>query len=1218
MAEINWTPAQESAIYSKDNNILVSAAAGSGKTAVLVERVIQKITDKESPASLSSLLIMTFTRAAAAQMKEKIYKAIRKAIADDPENDHLKKQLHEVASARIYTIDALCMEIVRDHFQDVDIDPGFRIAEESETAIIRGDVLKEVIEEHYAEGSPEFLQFVDFYMDKSDAKIEELILSLYRFAQSHPEPERWIHGCIAPYIAAAHMAGVSETGNEELLRAASLWHREFANVVRMELETILSRAERGLDICRMNYGPYKYEDIFIEILQLVDSISAEDATFDFKGESIREFLTTWKRLPNITQKDEVDPDLKILAKDIRDDIRSRLKKLAEKFFSSDLEDAYMDMAACADVAGVIADLTIEFSERFYEAKKDRNIADFGDVSHMALKVLLQYDENGNIFYDDEGRPLYTDAADRIASEISEIIVDEYQDTNLIQEFIIGALSAERFDRPDVFMVGDVKQSIYGFRMACPELFNEKYNRYSTDDGSGMRILLSHNFRSRKEVLAVTNSVFEQAMIPEIGGIDYLDGHGLELGAKYPDPVSADDYIPELIFINGSGTDGKRSEAYVIAEKINELVSHGMIADEEHEGQLRSVRYSDIAILTRTSDNTEIEQMLDDMKIPVIKASNKGFFDSFEIRLIMNLLRVIDNPYPDIPFTAVLTSPVGGLSAQDLALIRIAYGYDRRFSMYEACRFYISDQNTRRDERIAAMVSSFMDMISFLRERSGYTEIGDLIRLTLKVSHLDNILTAMPQGDGRRANIEFLISKAVSGSRGSYGGLFNFIRYIDQMKDSDIDFGQSQVFEGEIDAVRMMTIHKSKGLEFPVVFLARAGKGFNDQDLRDSIIMDRNLGLGLEFRDPLERTVNSTILMETIRTLKKYDLYAEEMRLLYVAMTRAKEKLIISGVLNGLDKALATWNSRLTGRNADDDPALDPGDILECGSFMKLLGTALIGRYGLDGGADTGLFRADVMDTLDIESERAEEIFEREEFLADSENYIDHAEHPADDVFEELSWVYPFMEASGKVIKITASQLEDHSWDRGDDDRPVSRKPFRYIDDETGLRGAERGNAYHRFFEIFPYDRLILQTEDNLVFIRTQLAELTDSGMISSEYAETVEPEAINAFLNSGIGKRMKNASDRGLLHREQQFVMGFEEDGEQRLVQGIIDAFFEEDGELVLVDYKTDRRPLEQSFIDTYKGQLDKYAEALEAAIGKHVKEKIIYSIEMGREIWLP
>ena len=962
MAELNWTTEQESAIYTRGRNILVSAGAGSGKTTVLVERVMKMITDRDDPVDIGSLIIMTFTRAAAAQMKDKIYKGVREAIKNDPENEHLRRQLMAVHNARICTIDSLCMDIVRSNFQETDIDPMFRIADESESAIMRIDVLKELIEEKYKDPDDDFLQFVNFYTDKSDSKIEDIILTLYDYAQSHPEPEAWIMDSVAPYLLAADL-------EHEYDQVESAWMEKLRTVVDKELEAIREEAVTGLAISNMNYGPYKYVELFENIIAFVDPLVTGNDLFDNRRSRISEFLENWERAPSIRAADGVDEKLKKDAMEIRKGIKGKLTSLYDTFFSKDLESAFMDMAKCRGVARAIAQLTLEFSRRFMAAKTAKRIADFNDVAHHALKILIKHDEDGRMMKDENEEPLYTQTADRMASEIKEIIVDEYQDTNLLQDCIIKALSSERFGKPDRFMVGDVKQSIYGFRMAVPGLFSEKYDRYALGDDNNARILLNANFRSRKEIVDLVNDIFSQTMIRDIGEIEYTDGHELKFKAEYPATETNEEFIPEFIYIDQSGTAGKECEAYHIARRIEELVETGLITDDSKT--LRKVRYSDIAILTRTSDNPEIEQELDNRKIPVVKASNKGFFGAFEIRLFTDLLKIIDNPYQDIPFAAVITSPLAGVSSNTLARIRMSYKKEP-FSMFRACEEYRED----------ADLNAFMKMLEDFRFRNTYMGVCELIDYVLEESCFESLIGAMPGGESRRANIDMFRDKAEGYAKSSFAGLYNFLRYLDQMQDAEKDFGQAQIFEGEVDAVNMMTIHKSKGLEFPIVFLARTGKENNLKDINNSIVMDRGTGLGIELRDPVERTVTKTLIMETIRAIKKRDLVAEEMRVLYVALTRAKEKLIITGSMNALGGAMTRWSRELY-RNEEQLPY---SSILSAGSFMKTMGSALVrhrdaGVIRTVAGTDADCrhpgflkssFKAEIYDQIDIEEERAAE------------------------------------------------------------------------------------------------------------------------------------------------------------------------------------------------------------------------------------------------------
>jgi len=1206
MAEMKWTDEQEQAIQTRGKNVLVSAGAGSGKTTVLVARVMSMLTAPDDPADVGSLLIMTFTRAAAAQMRDKIYKGVRKALKDDPSNEHLRRQLIAVHNAPICTIDSLCMDIVRNNFQLCDIDPLFRIADESETAILRSDVLNDLIEERYKDPEDDFLRFVNFYTDKSDSRLEEIILSLYDFAQSHPEPEEWIKNSVAPYIKAAGCG--TDYSDEE-----AFWLMELRKIVENELNAIKKEAETALKISNMNYGPYKYTEGFEKIIEFIGSITGEDKIFDLRGEAIREFLDQWENAPTIRKTDDVDEKLKSDAQAIRKDIKARLESLRDTFFSKELSSAYEDMAECAPVARAIADLTLDFADRFLAAKTARKIADFSDVAHYALRILIEHDENGRMVRDGEGNPVYTSVADHMAKGIREIIVDEYQDTNLLQEYIIKALSTERFGRPDVFMVGDVKQSIYGFRMAVPHLFADKYDEYAGASENSERILLNRNFRSRSEILDLVNDVFTQTMIRDIGSIDYRDGHALELGAEYPAPEDSEEYIPEFVFINEGGTDGRESEAYIIAKRIEELVENGHVSDLENGG-FRKVCYSDIAILTRTSDNPEIEQELLNRKIPVIKNSSRGFFDSMEIRLLIDLLKIIDNPFQDIPFTAVITSPLAGVSGNTLAQIRLSYK-EEPFSMYSACLGY----------RKSMELNAFMEKLDDFRRLNSYLGICDLLDHVISKSGLELMLASMPGGESRRANIELFRDKTAGYSRSSFTGLYNFLRYLDHMKDTDQDFGQAQLTESDADAVRMMTIHKSKGLEFPIVFLARTGKEHSRTDINKSIVLDREIGLGIELRDPVERIVTKTLLMETIRAAKKIELCAEEMRVLYVALTRAKEKLIITGSMNYFGSAAERWGLELY----SDRMQLSYSSILGSNSSMKTMGRALIrhtdaGAIRLAGNCSeevrqpsffTCRFSADVTGMLETEEKRAQEsdlagdVAGRIHELTTREGLSDQAFA----IKESLSFSYPYMSSASKPVKMTASQLAEHS---SDEDAP--KWTWKYAEDDGTLTGAEKGTAYHRFFEVMDLKAFegVTDSDEVLQTIKNMLDDLLERGMLTNVQKNSIDPGKAAEFVLSDTGRRMISAEASGRLKREAQFVMGREDaDGDQRLIQGIIDAYFEENGKMIIVDYKTDRNKTDEEFINTYKEQLFAYRDAVEAATGIEVGELVIYSVEKGRPI---
>ena len=1155
MEELRLNEAQQNAVSLTGSNILVSAAAGSGKTTVLVERVLKMII--EDQVDIDSLIIMTFTRAAAANMKEKIHGRIRKAISGDNLEEsvhtHLRRQLMKIHSARICTIDSLCLEIVKEHFQYLDLDPGFRIADEAENALLMNDVLKDLLEAHYADPDEDFLTFVSYYTDKNDSKIEDLILQMFRFAESHPDPERWLRKAVGSYQNAA-------AGDLDLEKEENAWLSFYMQLVDAKIHSALRMCAEGIDVSEQADGPEKYRDDFALAQERLEWI--RDAELSEKGVRVHDVRANWKNLTS-QKKAEVDPLLQEKGKDLYKEIKTILEDLEKKFFYRTPEEMASDMGKSVGVVAELADLTLEFSNRLREAKKEKNIASFGDVAHYALDVLIHFEEDGSV--------VYTETADRLAQETREIIVDEYQDTNRLQEALLSALSAERFGRPDVFMVGDVKQSIYAFRLACPELFLKKYNEYGNDDG-GTRIIFGENYRSRQEVIDFANFIFGQIMIPDVGGIDYADGNQLFAGRNDAAAEVPFDAKTEVIMIDGSGENAKLAEGLEVAKKIEELTADG------------SFRYSDIAILTRTTDQPELERILADRHIPVAKSAGRGFFNTLEIKLTLNLLRIVDNPYQDIPFTAVLTSPIVGLSANDLAMIRTHFE-EEVFCMYEGCKAYASE-----DARVAA----FLEQLSIWREKSEYLGMVHFIELILDDSGLYNIIAAMPQGESRRANMDFLKTLAASFSKGSYTGLFNFIRYIEEIQNNDLDFGQAQTPGEDLDAVQLMTIHKSKGLEFPVVILAGAGKQYNQQDNREPIVLDADLGIGIEYRNVEEKTKQKTILMETIREKKKQDLFAEELRLLYVALTRAQEKLIITGSSHTLSSSRKKWEDALT----DRQPAstLTSEEIMKDNSYLKLLGDCMT-QLGYNG------FDWQIKEVEMVEAERADEIIrllEKKEVLLD---ILSDPSEPPEELIAMFDFRYPFEEATRTQVKKTASQLDQEPADPSFEEEPAE---FNSYEEQAIQKGSERGTAYHKVFELLDLDN---------ADVAGQIEQFVVAGHLNEEQRAYIKPEDIAGFLASDLGFRMRKAS--GSLRREQQFVMGVTENGELRLIQGIIDAFFEEDGEIVLLDYKTDRQKDEAYFTSHYINQQAAYKKAIEGATGKRVKEAYLYSTELGRAIRL-
>ena len=1201
MAEIKWTPSQEEAINAAGGDILVSAAAGSGKTAVLVQRVLNKVLDPEKPLEIDSFVIITFTRKAAAQMREKIRKALNAAHKSDPENEHIKRQLLKLHTAKICTIDSLCLDIVRENSHAVDVDPAFRIAAKEETDIIKKRVLEEILEENYAskktDGSKEaFINLIESYIGKDDSKICTLIEQIYSFAGSDAEVYKWMDKSAEVYVHAKNLGADME------MPALWIYFKEY---ILQSLFLLKDTASDGLALSLAERGPVRYAEYFEKYIDTAQRMLGELLNSRVMFSRLKEELESsiHPKAPQYSEKrrekENVDPDIQIRAKGLLDECKKLVKEdVLGAYFDKSLEEHYEDLASCAEAAQTLINITKEFARRFEEEKKSAKIADFSDVSHNALKVLIEHDENGQMKRGPDGKtPLYTPVADHMAENISEIIVDEYQDTNMLQEYIINALSSERFGRPNVFMVGDMKQSIYRFRFAVPELFMQKYSSYPTVPGK-QRVLLQNNFRSRPEILRFANFIFSRIMTPKTGEINYADGNELVPSPAYDENPPEKTILPEVYIVEGGRPEGRKCEAYLVCRRIEQMVGHEEIEDE---GKTRKIRYSDIAILTSKNEAPEIEQELETRQIPNIRSSNMGYFDTFEVSLLINLLKVIDNPYQDIAFTAVLRSPLAGFDANDLAVLKTCYD-KKPFSMYKAALAYINGEVPEGAFRLGTEKDmaffEFMAMLSDIRKESLFLSAAQLIELLISEFSFYEIFSAMPGGDVRSANIELLCQIALEYEKNADHGLFGFLRYLDSLKKNGYERGQANLNGEGANAVSLMTIHKAKGLEYPVVFLINAGNIYMESEVKDDIILDKDLGLGVDIRDRETRVKTATIAKKLIAAKIKQQSRAEQMRVLYVALTRAKERLIVTGTVSNADI--------LKKDEFPDEGNISARSILGARSHMALIALALSNGY-------KDVCRLEISKASDYMFERAQESVQAGKLKM---KVADMAKEGDDRIVESgLSFAYRYEQAAGMPVKITASSLErTNEAARGADEKAERNTVTEDGEVEKpsyNNEGVLRGNAYHRFFEVLDYER---SDEKAAQLIKEALG----GGLINEEEASFLSAEKIDMFLESPLFCRMKSAWQRKELRREQPYVMGIEREGEMQLIQGIIDAFFEEDGGYVLVDYKTDRGKRDQDFINVYGPQLEAYKEAIEKALGKPVKEKLIYSVELGRAIRLP
>ena len=1199
---VKWTNEQQKVIDLRGRNILVSAAAGSGKTAVLVERIISRLTQDDPPLDVDRLLIVTYTEAAAAEMKERIGAAVEKLLEAHPGDAHLERQATLIYSAQITTIHSFCLSVIRDHFHVIGIDPGFRIAEEGELKLLKQDVMDELLEAYYASGDNDFLEFTErFGTGRNDRKIEGIILKMYEYSRSYPRPERWLDRC----AAAGDPAALAEAAVER---------------VRTRSADIRRVLERGLKMCETPDGPYMYGDMLESDLKELEKL-AQAGNFDGMYEAAAGF--TWKRLSS--KKDEtVSPEKKEKVKKLRAQAKALLEDLRADYFYVPRPVWEKDMEDAAPSLAVLAGLVKKFAALLDEKKRARNLIDFSDMEQFALAILTE---------EKDGQLVPSAAAQEYQEQFNEVMIDEYQDSNLVQETILNSVSRVSRGQNNVFMVGDVKQSIYSFRMSRPELFMEKYHTYSLEDSDRQRIDLHRNFRSRAEVLDSVNYIFRQLMHRELGGIEYDDHAALYPGAQFP-PIpeqGEDPYRSELLLLDKKNTgedDAAQAEARMIARRIHELIQNGSVYDKETE-TLRRVRYSDIVILARSIRGwaETCSTVLGEEGIPAYSVSREGYFETYEVSVLLDYLRILDNARQDLPLAAVLTSPFCGLDARELAAVRIAYP---NVPFYQAAQMYAEAQDAERGpgqraadgteqgpgQRAAEKLQKFYARAAYFRKKVPYTPIHELLEEVMEKTGYRLYITAMPGGAQRAANLDMLTERAAAFEGTSYKGLFNFIRYIEQLKKYDVDYGEAGIMDEQENTVRIMSIHKSKGLEFPVVFVAGLGKNFNTQDLKGSVLLHSEWGAGLDLIDLKRRTKTPTFLKKMIRERTVLENLAEEMRVLYVALTRAKEKLIMAGTAEFTeDGALKMENSIFRPEGAK--------------KYLDWILPCIISE-------DTGEVKADapvdirVFDAGDLRPAQTE--IQAEELAEDVFRHWDSSKTELPEfrkrLDDQLEYSYPYANEGKMKLKFTVSELKKRTAPAEEAGEVMYEEPEAvpllpaFMKEEEALTGASRGSAYHKLMELLDFSEEYGGT-DGEEKLAGAVEHFRKEGRLTEEMAACIRSRDILGFLTCAAGRRMSAAARAGRLYREQPFVMAIDageiypEDrsGEKILVQGIIDVYFEEADGLIVLDYKTDRVKTADELKDKYHAQLDYYAEALEKLTGKPVKEKIIYSFTLGEEI---
>ena len=1234
---MSWTKEQEKVISLRNRNILVSAAAGSGKTAVLVQRILEKIMDRDNPVDIDRLLIMTFTRAAAGEMKERISRALEKALCENPENEHLQRQVTLIHTAQITTIDGFCAYVIRNYFHLIGLDPGYRTADEGELKLLKEDVLKNLMEDAYAHGGTDFQFFVDCYSSgKTDEGVKELILKLYDASMSNPYPDEWLDECLNSY----KISDEDEINN-------TVWMKLLWDYAKQDIQEAAQLAEEAKRVCLEPGGPWLYEEAIDEDLLLLArlQVAAEERDYDHMVQMLSGIA--YARL-SAKKMQDVEERKKEQVKELRENMKSLLKELQSRYFPCESARLKEISDSSARPVEMLINLTKEFADRFAAAKREDNLLDFTDMEHFALEILVE--KKDGVYH-------MSEAARELSMKYDEVMVDEYQDSNLVQELLTTCVSGWAKKRNNIFMVGDVKQSIYRFRLACPELFMEKYKSYTAEDSPRQRIDLHKNFRSRQQVLDSVNYVFRQIMGEDLGGITYDDAAALYPGAVFPEGENPDFVKTEVLLVEKDGEEledeqgsktARELEALAVSRKIREIVGKQMVTDKE-TGQYRPVEYRDIVILLRTASGwaETFSEVLSSQGIPSYTVSKTGYFSAPEVVTVLNYLKICDNPRQDIPLAGILRSPIVGCTSQEMALIR---GSSQGKMLYDCVLEYLGDGQLElfavdpEKEQLKARLEDFREQLEKFRQMAAYTPVHQMVLRILRETGYGNYVKALPDGAQRSANLSMLVEKALDYEKTSYRGVFNFVRYIEHLHKYDVDFGEVNLDGAGKGAVQIMTIHKSKGLEFPVVIAAGMGKQFNFQDVNARLLIHPDLGIGADAIFPEERIIVSSVMKQVLRRQILTESLGEELRVLYVAMTRAREKLILTGTVGKLEKQLL----ELERFRRQDALQIPLGVRMKSRSYWSFLLPVLARHSCMDELFDE--YKIFAPGSVRLPDENAQIIISKitasmlmeSAVVSGTENLLQkeclekwdfervYDPHIREQLHERFDFQYPFGYLRELPVKVSVSELKKRSYhDSGEKEETlffepdiVPLIPAFMGNQEEAFTGASRGTSYHRVMECLDYGKT--ETDEML---REQIEELVLSRKLQQEQAECVRVQDLRRFLDSSLGQRMTRAALDGRLCREQPFVIARPageldpswSSKENVLIQGIIDAFFYEGDEIVLTDYKTDYilAGQEQKLIDMYHVQLEDYALALERMTKKRVKEIYIYSFTLGKAILL-
>lgn len=1214
MTNMAWTNEQQAAIDSRGQTLLLSAAAGSGKTAVLVERIIRRLLDKEYPIDITELLVVTFTKAAAAEMRDRIGTALMKALSET-KDPRVERQLALLPSAQISTLHAFCQHVIRKYFYTIDLDPAFSIAGEEELNLLRRQVLEDVFLSYYEDDEKASILYplADMFgSDRGDDILMDTVSRMYTYARSLAWPEHWLKEAARAYDVAP-----------DAVIDDMVWAGPIKDAVRRILEEDARLYDGVLYHLRQREAFAPACDTFV-----AEQAALRQAAQARSWNDLSRFVRAidFPRLKSLRKLSDDDKAVWERCKKVRDDVKKDvIKTLQAVYFSATPEEWLDGMRAMKPIMDGLVTLTLDFAKAYGAAKKEKGWIDFSDLEHFCLQILLAPDASPE-------HPVPSAAAEELRSQYEEVFIDEYQDTNGVQELITRLVSGE----DNRFMVGDIKQSIYRFRLADPTLFLEKYQSFSRDEKAVQRCIdLGRNFRSVPVVLDAVNAVFSRAMTAEAAGMDYGEREKLYAGRQAPDderwiggPVEVDIVPTPSDEEDDDGSTAFEKECRFIAGRIGELLASGRMAARK-DGTLEPLSYRHIVVLLRSMAGKAdvLIQALQEGGIPSYAEQSGGYFAAVEVQVMLALLRCIDNPEQDLAMAAVLRSPLVGLDETALAGVRLAGDG----TLWQNLPAFVASLPDGVDEKedLQQFMAAFDSWRTYSR-RHGVAEL--LQRLYDDTAYVD-FVGAMPGGDVRQANLKALYDRARQYEEAGFRGLFRYLQLMDKMKEDGLDLAPAKVVSEKEDVVRIMSIHKSKGLEFPVVFVADMGKAFNRRDTQDQILFHNRLGIGLKQYDPEWRMSYPTLIWSGIAAQLRWEGTAEEERILYVAMTRARDQLILTGHSSHIDRDWQRWTSRL-------NPA-------QAKSYFDWGMPAALAPFGAKADADYARPGAAWQDAIwQVRIARAVPAGTVEEGAYDGEPRLEALRRgdltgtPVPSwLDEQLSWQYAYPQAVRTAAKFSVSEVKrryqelhsDELQDEaalsvpaaaviptapGEDDAFATLPPW-LAGEEAAVSGAQRGTALHKALQY-----ITPAADQTTATLRREIDAFVRQGLLSREEAKLVYVPVLAAFCQSDIGRRMAESPE---LHREYPFTVLLAggdplpgtETGEQILIQGVIDCLFREDDAWILVDYKSDRLETADAFRSRYAVQLALYKRAVEQITHRPVEETYIYSLHLQQEIRL-